>query len=424
MLICRRVLRNSSALSKIAKSSSSSAKNAQLQRIACFNTAAVNNRDKKLFTPGPLGINYDTKAAMLRDLGSRDSEFMDAVKHIRQELLNVASVDSSEWTVVPMQGSGTFAIEAAITSTVPRGGKMLVVYTGSYGKRVIEICNYLDIEVVESRAPEDEFINLADAERILREDKSITNVSVVHCETSSGVVHPIEELGKIVRQHATQASFFVDAMSSFGAVPVDFTDIDYLVSSVNKCIEGVPGFAYVICRRDKLAQCKGISRSLSLDIFEQNAGLEKSGQFRFTPPTHAIMAFKQALQCLAEEGGPTARAARYQANRAILRAGMKELGFKEFLTDKHEGYIITSFNFPKDKSFNFEQFYTKLNELDQVIYPGKVTNADSFRIGSIGDLHAEDMEHLLVCIKQVLESMQVQLPLDAVKMKAPIYDHA
>jgi len=368
-------------------------------------------KDKKLFTPGPLGVNYETKSAMLRDLGSRDIEFMNTVKQVRSQLLKVADVTEDEFTVVPMQGSGTFAIEATVTSTVPRnGGKMLVAYTGSYGKRLLEICRYLDIETVECKAGEDQFINLDKITEVLKSDKTITNVACVHCETSSGIIHPVEELSRIVREHAPQAVFFVDAMSSFGAVPVDFTNIDYLVSSVNKCIEGVPGFAYVIARKSQLLQCKGFSRSLSLDIVEQYLGLEANGQFRFTPPTHAILAFKKALECLEEEGGPTARSARYQENRAIIREGMKNLGFREFLTDEHKGYIITSFKFPTDPNFDFVRFYTELNDMDQVIYPGKVTNADCFRIGSIGDLHPADMRHLLSCIEQVCNNMGLSLP--------------
>lgn len=380
--------------------------------MAAFSTTTSVQKDKKLFTPGPLLVKYETKAAMLRDLGSRDVEFMDTIKYIRTKVLDVAGISKDEFTMVPLQGSGTFSVEATIMTMVPKtGGKLLVGVSGSYGLRMLEIAKYSNIVVVPIIGKEDEMLDLKAVEEALINDQSITNVAMVHCETSSGVIHPIHEVAALVKKHAPNATFLVDAMSSFGVYPIDMTNIDFLVTSANKCIEGVPGFGIVIARKDKLMACRGNCRSLSLDIVEQYIGLEKNGQFRFTPPTHSILAFKKALEIWEAEGGVEGRAKRYSGNREILREGMKKLGFREFLSDDHQGYIITSFHFPQDDNFDFTAFYSKLNEMDMVIYPGKVTDADSFRIGNIGDLNADDMRNLLDCIVKVCKDMNISLPL-------------
>lgn len=305
-------------------------------------------------------------------------------------------------------------MEAVLTTTTPReGGKVLIIENGSYGKRMAKICEVAGIETVVLHGEEDSKADLAEVEKILKSDQSITNVTMVHCETSTGVFHPVEAVGKLVKEHAPGASFFVDAMSSFGAVPLnlDLANIDFMVSSANKCIEGVPGFSFVLGKIESLMRCKGWARSHCLDIVDQYEGLEKNGQFRFTPATHAMLAFRKALSVFKAEGGVTGRANRYMENCHVLQAGMRKLGFKKFLDDTHEGYIITSYYNPKHFNFDFDEFYNRLNSKNQVIYPGKVSSADCFRIGNIGRLYPEDMEHLLECIKEVLGEMNIPLPL-------------
>lgn len=373
------------------------------------------HKDKKLFTPGPLGVSFETKRAMLRDLGSRDTEFIGIVKTIRSRLLGIAGVSPEEYTAILVQGSGTYAIEAVLTTTTPRqGGKVFIIENGSYGKRMIKICEVAGIETVVLHGEENSKADLAKVEEILKSDKSISNVAMVHCETSTGVFHPVEAVGKLVREHAPSASYFVDAMSSFGAVPLnlDLANIDFMVSSANKCIEGVPGFSFVIGNIESLKRCKGWARSLCLDIVDQYEGLEQNGQFRFTPATHAMLAFRKALSVFKAEGGVDGRANRYMENCDVLQSGMRKLGFKKFLDDTHEGYIITSYYNPKHPNYNFEEFYNRLNSKNQVIYPGKVSSADCFRIGNIGRLYPEDMQHLLECIKVVLAEMDIPVPLE------------
>ncbi|XP_071793265.1 2-aminoethylphosphonate--pyruvate transaminase-like [Asterias amurensis] len=371
--------------------------------------------DKKLYTPGPLNVSLSTKEAMLVDLGSRDLEFMDTVKYIRSKLLEIAGVSSDDFTSVPVQGSGTFAIEAVFTTSVPRtNGKVLVLENGAYGVRIGQILNALGIQTKTLKFLEDEKVDVKMVEKELMKDQSFTNVAMVHSETSSGVLNPIKEIGVLVEKHLPDASYLVDAMSSFGAIDIDMegSNIDFLVSSANKCLEGVPGFSYAICRKERLRKCKGWSRSLVLDLVAQWEVLERTGQFRFTPPTHAMLAFRQALLEYEKEGGLSGRAQRYKENCQIIRDGMKSFGFKTLLDASHEGYIITSFYFPQHSNFDFQDFYSGLKEKGQVIYPGKVTKAACFRIGNIGHLFPRDMRHLLSCVKEVCRDMDITLPMD------------
>ncbi|XP_077870260.1 bifunctional phosphonoacetaldehyde hydrolase/aminoethylphosphonate transaminase-like [Saccoglossus kowalevskii] len=370
--------------------------------------------NKKLFTPGPLGVSLTTRQALLKDLGSRDTEFINTVSFIRQKLLDIAGVSSHSFTCVPMQGSGTFAVEAVLTTTVPRtNGKVLVLENGAYGKRIGQILKVLGVENTVLSFDEDKSIDVGVVKDHLRKDSLYTNVSIVHCETSAGVFNPVSKIGALVKKYIPDAYYFVDAMSSFGAVPLDLEDsnVHFLVSSANKCLEGVPGFSYAIAHKESLLQCKGRARSMSLDLVGQYEGLSKNGQFRFTPPTHTMLAFKQALIEHEEEGGVVGRANRYKKNNAILKDGMKKFGFKELVNDNDQGYIITSYHYPKNSNFNFQDFYARLNDKDQVIYPGKVTTADCFRIGNIGHLYPEDMTNLISCIEEVCRDMNMSLPL-------------
>ena len=366
-------------------------------------------KDKLLFTPGPLTTSEPVKQAMLRDLGSRDTEFIATILKIRNGLLELAGLSQEKgYECVLMQGSGTFGVESVIGSAVSPGGKLLVVINGAYGERILKIAEVLGIECEALRCEENRKTDPAEVAGRLQADEKISAVAIVHCETTTGIINPVEETGSIVR--AAGKTYIVDAMSSFGAVQLDVqsAEIDFLVSSANKCIEGVPGFSFAICRSEALNACEGQARSLSLDLFAQWKGLESNGQFRFTPPTHTILAFERALAELHEEGGVDGRAARYRGNYETLVRGMSELGFKEYLAREDQGHIITSFRYPSDPAFDFTEFYTRLSEKDLVIYPGKVSNADCFRIGNIGHIQRADVENLLAAIASVLGQMGVE----------------
>lgn len=365
------------------------------------------NRDKLLFTPGPLSTSETVKQAMLRDLGSRDGEFLTLIKNIRHRLLELGQVADGSYEAVLMQGSGTFAIESVLSSLIPRNGRLLVAINGAYGHRMAKIAAVLDIAcetiIFEEATP----VHVERLRQTLAENPTITHVGTVHCETSTGILNPVDELGRAVRESGR--IFIVDAMSSFGGIPIDIAGncIDFLVSSANKCIQGVPGFAFVVARRDLLQAAEGCARSVSLNLLAQWKGLESDGQFRFTPPTHALLAFGQALEELEQEGGIQVRASRYAANQKVLIEGMCKLGFDAYLAPQHQSYIITSFRYPKSPGFDFSVFYRRLSELGFVIYPGKVSDADCFRIGTIGHLFPEDISNLLGAIERVLGQMRI-----------------
>ncbi|XP_023346043.1 uncharacterized protein LOC111715037 [Eurytemora carolleeae] len=367
--------------------------------------------DKKLFTPGPLNCSLSTKEAMLKDLGSRDETFIQTVSDVRRELLEIAGVSEHDWTAVLIQGSGTYAVEAVLQTSTPRGdGRVLILANGAYGLRMETMCKVADLEFDSIRSSEILPFNISQVEAQLTNGKVYTTVCIVHCETSSGVINNVEEVAELVRKHQPLAFMFVDAMSSFGAIPLGLTNIDFLVSSANKCLQGVPGFAYAICRKQCLAKCAGNSRSLSLDLEHQERNMIETRQFRFTPPTHTILAFKQALQEFKAEGGLQGRGDRYAANCQIMKRGMIKLGFKSLVKDEYASNIISCFFYPDHENFKFKTFYTALSDKGEIIYPGKVTDSQCFRIGNIGDLHKQDMDRLLVSVEAVLKEMEIPVP--------------
>ncbi len=365
--------------------------------------------DKKLFTPGPLNTSETVKEFMLRDLGSRDFEFIEAVGSIRRDLLKVAGLTGDHgYDVVLMQGSGTFGIESVLSSVIPDEGKLLLIINGAYGRRMADMAHVHGIHLAEIVYPENEAPKLQDVAGALASNPDITHVAMVHCETTTGIFNDISEIGSFVSQQGK--IFIVDAMSSFGAVPIDFigSGISFLISSSNKCIEGVPGFSFIIGQQDLIRKCEGRARTVSLDLYAQWKGLNTNGQFRFTPPVQVLMAFRRALDELEEEGGPEARAFRYMRNNRIMVGGMQAIGFETYLSDEDQGYIITTFLRPADPAFDFERFYEMLNERGFVIYPGKLTGADTFRIGNIGQLGSEDMFDLLEAVADVIRELGVK----------------
>ncbi len=368
-------------------------------------------KDKLLFTPGPLTTSLSVKQAMLHDAGSWHFEFNETVRGIREELLAVAGLSRvAGWECVLMQGSGTFGVESVITSAVPPDGRLLVVSNGAYGERIAQMAAAALIPHQVLRFPETEPATAAEVDRALAADPALSQVALVHCETTTGILNPVSGIGQVAKRH--RRGFIVDAMSSFGGLPLDLeaAGIDYLISSANKCIEGVPGFSFVLARREPLLATEGWARSLSLDLLGQWQGFEKNGQFRFTPPTHALLAFAQALRELADEGGIAARNARYAANHRTLLAGMGALGFRPLLQPEVQSPIITAFCFPQDDAFGFDGFYRRLSDRGMLIYPGKLTQVNTFRIGTIGRLFPTDIEQLVHAVAGALRDLGCRLP--------------
>ncbi|MFK8079105.1 MAG: 2-aminoethylphosphonate--pyruvate transaminase [Granulosicoccus sp.] len=360
-----------------------------------------------LLTPGPLTTALSVKHAMLQDWGSWDSDFRTMTLQIRSQLLDMIDDQNDVFDCVPMQGSGTFAVEAMLGSLMPDSGKALVLANGAYGQRTAKILKCLGRahtiidkgDYLPPRAQE-----VTDA---LEADPDITHVIAIHCETSSGILNPIGEISKAT--YAAGRKLFIDSMSAFGAISLSTEEIQYdaLVSSANKCIEGVPGFGFVIALKTLIEGAKGCSHSLSLDLHDQWHTMQTTGQWRFTPPTHTLASFMEALHLHKQEGGVAARGARYQTNRDTLVAGMRKLGFETLLPDQWLSPIIVTFFNPAHPAFVFETFYELMKSQGFIIYPGKLTVVDSFRIGCIGHLDKHVMQQVVQAAEKALFTMGV-----------------
>ncbi|MFM0756626.1 2-aminoethylphosphonate--pyruvate transaminase [Paraburkholderia strydomiana] len=360
-----------------------------------------------LLTPGPLTTALSTKQAMLRDWGSWDGDFRAMTAHLRRRLLDIAGDEAGEYDCVPLQGSGSYCVEAMLGSLVPRDGHALVLANGAYGKRIATTLRYLGrahtvLDKGDYLPP-----RAAEVERMLDADASITHVVAVHCETSSGILNPIEEIAAVTA--AKGRKLLIDSMSAFGAVPLDVRNIacEAFVSSANKCIEGVPGFGFVIARKSALEDARGRSHSLALDVHDQWDVMNRTGQWRFTPPTHTVAAFIEALRLHELEGGQPARLARYANNRDVLVAGMHELGFEPLLNTRWRSPVIVTFFSPAHPSFSFERFYELMKQQGFIIYPGKLTVVESFRIGCIGQVDEHVMRRVVKACANSLRTMGV-----------------
>ena len=374
----------------------------------------VNERDTQylLLTPGPLTTTRTVRESMMQEYSTWDVDYNGIVQSIRTRLVELATSDAASpdtHTAVLMPGSGTFTVESVVGSVIPSDGKLLVLNNGAYGARITTIARMLKVEAVELGQAEIEPTDLGQVEQMLAGDTAITHVAMVHCETTTGMLNPVEAVGEIVRRLGRV--FILDAMSSFGGIPMsmELTGAHYLISSANKCIQGVPGFGFVVADRAMLEATEGWSRSHSLDLFDQWREMETNGgKWRFTSPTHVVSAFARALDELKDEGGIEARHTRYVANQKTMVKGMRALGFRTLLGDDLQSPIITSFYYPDSAEFEFQKFYDALKSRGFVIYPGKVSHAQCFRIGSIGDVQPEDMTGLVGRISEVIDELGVR----------------
>jgi len=372
--------------------------------------------DPILLTPGPLTTSLATKQAMLRDWGSWDAAFNSTTASLRKDLVDIVG-GGSDYTCVPLQGSGTFSVEAAIGTLVPRDGKVLVPNNGAYCARIIRICSYLGRAVVELPVPEDQPATAAMVEAALVADPSITHVAQVHCETGAGVLN---DLGGIAQACARRGkSLIVDAMSSFAALPIDVANVpfDALVAASGKCLEGVPGMGFVIVRKAVLEARAGNAHSLAMDLHDQYVYMEKTTQWRYTPPTHVVAALRAAVDQYRAEGGQPARLARYTRNCEVLIAGMGRLGFRPFLEPEVQAPIIVTFHAPADPAYDFKTFYAKTRDRGYILYPGKLTQVETFRVGCIGAIDANEMRNVVSAVAAALQDM-------AIRQIAPVARHA
>lgn len=355
-----------------------------------------------LLTPGPLTTSETVKKAMMGDWCTWDDDYnLGIVQEIRSRLVSLAVSTPEDYTAVLMQGSGSFGVEATLGSVVHPEDRLLIAANGAYGKRMAQICDYYRIQHHLLWFDETQSVRPEEIDKYLSEHPEVTHVSAVHCETTTGVLNPLEAIADVVKKHGK--TLIVDAMSSFGGIPIDMSrlGIDFLISSANKCTQGVPGFSFVIARRQLIEKLQGVARSLSLDLYAQWDTMEKNhGKWRFTSPTHVVRAFLQALKELEAEGGIEARHRRYVENHRVLVDGMRALGYKTLLPDDIQSPVITSFLYPSSH-FCFADFYRRLKEKGFVLYPGKISQADTFRIGNIGDVFPSDFENLVKAIAEI-----------------------
>jgi len=364
--------------------------------------------DKKLLTPGPLTTSISTKKAMLHDWGSRDQKFIDLNQSIRDSLIKLIDGEGN-YQCVPMQGSGTFAVESMISSLTPKDANILILINGAYGQRMKKMCAYLNRSTIEYEVAEHEPHDMNKLEEIIDANTQLTHVFAVYCETTSGILNPIKNIANLVEKK--NLSLFIDAMSAFGALPLSSKDVtfDAVAASSNKCLEGVPGVGFILMKNDVIENAKGNCHSLSLDLYDQWTAMEKNKQWRFTPPTHVLAAFNQAIAEHKKEGGIQGRHKRYKNNCKIICDGMKEIGFEQLLPDELQAPIIITFKQPNDPNFNFQEFYNALSDKDFLIYPGKLTVADTFRIGCIGNLNDQDMEDTITAVKEVVSDLNINV---------------
>ncbi|MDC0044976.1 2-aminoethylphosphonate--pyruvate transaminase [Pelagibacteraceae bacterium] len=363
--------------------------------------------DKKLLTPGPLTTSMTTKEAMLHDWGSRDKKFIDLNSSIRESLVKLIDGEDN-YQCVPMQGSGTFAVESMVSSLTSKDSKILILINGAYGQRMKKMCTYLNRDFIEYEVAEHEVHELVKIEELI-DNNDLTHVFTVYCETTSGILNPIEDIAKLVE--SKKLSLFIDAMSAFGALPLSAKNVsfDAVAASSNKCLEGVPGVGFILVKNNVIQNAKGNSHSLSLDLYDQWQAMEKNKQWRFTPPTHVLAAFNQAIKEHEKEGGVQGRYNRYKNNCNIICNGMKELGFEQLLPENLQAPIIITFKQPNDSNFNFDKFYNALSDKNFLIYPGKLTVAETFRIGCIGDLNENDMKETLLAVKEVIQELDLKI---------------
>lgn len=368
----------------------------------------IRGNDPILLTPGPLTTSLATKQAMLRDWGSWDAAFNAITGSLCEDLVRIVHGEGTH-VCVPMQGSGTFSVEAAMANVVPRDGKVLVPQNGAYCQRILKICKAIGRAAVELAIPEDQPASAAAIEAALAADPSITHVAQVHCETGAGVLNPLPEIAQLCARLGK--GLIVDAMSSFGAIEIDARTMpfDALVAATGKCIEGVPGMGFVLVRKDVLEASQGNSHSLALDLYDQYAYMQKTTQWRFTPPTHVVAAFRAALDQYLAEGGQAVRGARYRRNCAALIDGMRELGFRPFLRPEVQAPIIVTFHVPDDPRYDFKTFYAKVRERGYILYPGKLTQVETFRVGCIGAIDDNEMRNVVSAIGLTLQEMGIDM---------------
>jgi 2-aminoethylphosphonate-pyruvate transaminase len=357
----------------------------------------MNYEQQRLLTPGPLALANSVKRRMLIDLGSRDSVFRAITREVREDILWVAGAKDTH-TVIPIQGSGTFALEAALIAFMSSSSKALVCVNGIYGERICAILARHGLAHLVLPTPATQIPDVARVAEHLEADPRITHLCFVHCETTTGILNPFRELLRCARERGVMT--IVDSMSAFGAVDINASrdGFDVLVSSGNKCLEAPPGVAFVLAPKSAMQVRPAQVRSFCLDLFEQWRHMEASGEWRTTPPTHVVQALHMSLQELRAEG-IAARRERYWRVQARVVSGFAALGIEPILAPELRSPICVAFRIDalRGGADAFDSFYDYLVSQGLYIYAKAHAETRSFRVGCIGRIPDAWIDRLVEC---------------------------
>jgi 2-aminoethylphosphonate-pyruvate transaminase len=363
-----------------------------------------------LLIPGPVTTRPEVRAAMALDIAPWDNETRASFARIKGRVLEIAGGHEPGHAALALQGCGHFATEAAVRSFVPTDGKLLVPLTGSYAERMLRLAREAGRQTAELPVPDGESVAPLSVAAALAADPAISHVGLVYSETSSGIVHDPVGVGRVV--HAAGRRLLVDAVSAFGALPMDVSaqpELDAVWFSTNKCLEGLPGITFTIVRADRLEGTAGRAGSWSFDLADVHAHhLRGPGVFRFTPPAQVMASFAVALDLFDAEGGRAARLARYRTNADTLRAGIIRIGLSPTLPAAVQGPIILNVDAPDDAAWTLQGFVDRLKAHGFLISNFHNTAHPTFRVGCIGALTAEDMSRFVGAVDATLTAMGIR----------------
>jgi len=344
-----------------------------------------------LLNPGPVTTTDTVKQALVvADICHREVEFTDLMQGVRMDLLKVVNADPEQYTSILFAASGTGAVEACLSSVLASEKKVLIINNGPYGQRMLDIARRYHIPSLEYQVDYDQPIAITEIELLLIQNNNIGAVAMVHHETSSGILSSLRPIGELCHKYGCE--FIVDAMSSFAGVDIDVEreHIDYIISSANKCLQGMPGLAFVIAKKSALMQSKGRARSFYFDLHQQFYALETQREMPFTPPVQIIYALRQALnEFLAET--LSGRIERYQRNYELLIKGFAKLGFTCLTPEDRASHLLAIIRFPGDQSYNFDEFHDYLFAAGFTIYPKKLSIPNTFRVACLGAIEPQDI---------------------------------
>jgi 2-aminoethylphosphonate aminotransferase len=369
----------------------------------------LNIKRNILLNPGPATTTDSVKLAMIvPDICPREQEFVNVIDEIRAGLLEIVKADADD-TCILLTGSGTAAMDATINSVVPPGKKVFIINNGVYGERMVQIARAYNIEHLDYEIPWTQVPDIKQIRDILKGDSRISHIAFIHHETTTGLLNPMREIGEMA--HSLGKLVIVDTISSFAGIPINFKSdhIDFLMSTSNKCIQGMAGVSFVICKKSEIEKSKDFPiRSLYLNLFKQYDYFRKHGEMQFTPPVQVLYALRQAIIEFIREGGDE-RHNRYYNSWKVLIAGLEDIGLDLLLDRNIQSHILTTIVEPKDPNYSFQKLHDLLNERGFTIYPGKAGKDKTFRIANMGAIDSTDMKNFVMCLKEVLELMHVRL---------------